>query len=264
MTVLFHAQNIKKTFQIDRGPFKKTLEAPALQNVSLQIEAGSTWGLIGESGSGKTTFGRVVSQLTSADAGSLLFDNIHYDLTQKEGAGDFRKTMQIVFQMAANPLDPMRSIYQILKDPLDLNFKLSPSETHETILKLIEQVKLSPDHLSRYPLQLSGGQRQRICIARALATQPKFLILDEPVSALDVSVQGQIMNLLTALKTELNLTYLFITHDLHLARKFCSHIAVMKSGQIVEAAPVEKLFEQPEHEYTKQLLHALKDEDLKK
>lgn len=261
MAVLFHAENVKKTFQIDRGPFKKTLEAAALQGVSLQIEAGSTWGLIGESGSGKTTLGRVVSQLTPADEGTLLFDGVRYDLTQREAPSDFRKTLQIVFQMAANPLDPLRSIYQILKDPLDLNFKLSPSASHEIILKLIAQVKLSPEHLDRYPLQLSGGQRQRICIARALATQPKFLILDEPVSALDVSVQGQIMNLLTELKTELNLTYLFITHDLHLARKFCSHIAVMQSGQIVEAAPVEKLFGNPEHDYTKHLLLSLTDGD---
>lgn len=257
MTALFHAENINKTFHIDRGPFKKSQKAVALKEVSLRIEKGSTWGLIGESGSGKTTFGRIASQLTLADQGTLYFDGIAYDLTKDYALGDFRKSMQIVFQMAANPLDPMRSIYQLLKDPLDLNFNMTPAESHEAILKLIEQVKLSPDHLNRYPLQLSGGQRQRICIARALATQPKFLILDEPVSALDVSVQGQIMNLLTSLKTDLNLTYLFITHDLHLARKFCSHIAVMKSGEIVEAAPVEELFTHPKSDYTKHLLESL-------
>ncbi len=216
-------------------------------------------GLIGESGSGKTTFGRIVSQLTPADEGTLFFDNCTYDLTGRDSIGDFRKSMQIVFQMASNPLDPMRSIYQLLKDPLDLNFNMKPLEAHDVILKLIDQVKLSPEHLSRYPLQLSGGQRQRICIARALATEPKFLILDEPVSALDVSVQGQIMNLLTALKTELDLTYLFITHDLHLARKFCSHIAVMKSGKIVEAGPVEELFRNPKSDYTNHLLQSLAD-----
>lgn len=257
MTALFQAASISKTFQIDRGPFKSSLVATALKSVSLTIESGSTWGLIGESGSGKTTFGRITSQLALADQGNLIFDGVTYDLTRQNPTAAFRRSLQIVFQMAANPLDPMRSIYQLLKDPLDLNFKMTPAESHEAILKLIDQVKLTPDHLYRYPLQLSGGERQRICIARALATQPKFLILDEPVSALDVSVQGQIMNLLTQLKSELDLTYLFITHDLHLARKFCSHIAVMKSGQIVEAAPAETLFSSPEHAYTQHLLKSL-------
>lgn len=257
MSPWFEIHHLNKTFTVDRGPFQKPFEFKALKAVNLTIEKGECWGLIGESGSGKTTLGRIAARLMTADEGLLNFDGQAYDLSRLSNSPTFRKSLQIVFQMASNPLDPLRTVQQLLKDPLALNFTMSPEEQDKKIAALLTQVGLSEDYLYRYPLQLSGGERQRLCITRALATEPQFLILDEPASALDVSVQGQIMSLLSDLKAELNLTYLFITHDLRLARKFCSHIAVMKDGEIVESGPATLLFENPQHEYTRHLLRFL-------
>lgn len=254
MSDILNVIDIHKYFRVDQGMFKKPLSFHALKGISLSIEKGATFGLIGESGSGKSTLGRVVANLLTADQGQLVFKDQVYDPSSDFASADFRNTLQIVFQMASNPLDPLRTIEQLLADPLKLSHLLPVTEFDKEIDRLLGLVQLPKTYRSRFPLQLSGGERQRICIARALATRPEFLILDEPVSALDVSVQGQIMNLLLELKKEMNLTYLFITHDLHLANKFCTHIGVMKNGVIVEQGAVKHILQNPQHDYTKQLL----------
>ncbi len=254
MSELLQVVQVHKNFRIDQGLLRKPLSFHALKGVSLSIDKGATFGLIGESGSGKSTLGRIIASLMPADAGQLLYKGCAYDPSIDFSNPEFRNSLQIVFQMASNPLDPLRTIEQLLADPLKLSGKVAPSGHDKEIERLLGLVRLPKSYRYRFPLQLSGGERQRICIARALATQPEFLILDEPVSALDVSVQGQIMNLLLDLKSEMDLTYLFITHDLHLANKFCTHIGVMKSGLIVEQGAVKDIMQNPKHEYTKQLL----------
>lgn len=258
MPATFKASHLHKAFRIEQGLLKKPLVFPALIDVSLEINAGATYGLIGESGSGKSTLGRIAANLMEADQGQLFFDGQSYDTTQSFATPQFRRSLQIVFQMASNPLDPLRTIDQLIKDPLMLSQNHAKSELDLEVERLLSLVHLPMDYRNRFPLQLSGGERQRICIARALATGPSFLILDEPVSALDVSVQGQIMNLLVELKSEMNLTYLFITHDLQLANKFCSDIGVMKKGQLVEQGNVKEIMQNPSHEYTQQLLGSRK------
>lgn len=254
MSSFFSVVDLHKNFRIDQGMLKRPLNFPALKGISLSIEKGATYGLIGESGSGKSTLGRIAANLLTADHGQLIYNDKVYDACSNFATPEFRTSLQIVFQMASNPLDPLRSIEQLLKDPLRLSRSMTATERDKEVDNLLQLVHLPKSYRHRFPLQLSGGERQRICIARALATKPDFLILDEPVSALDVSVQGQIMNLLLELKTEMNLTYLFITHDLLLANKFCTDIGVMKNGQLVETGCVKDIMQNPSHAYTKQLL----------
>lgn len=257
MKPILSAKGVCKTYYMQQGLIKPPLPVRALKPTDLCIYPGEVWGLIGESGSGKTTLGRILARLLNADAGEMTFLEAHWPLHEPPKDNHFRKDLQMVFQMAQNPLDPLRTVSQLLEDPIKLHLNLSSQEREQRILALLERVNLESSLLSHLPMQLSGGQRQRICIARAIATEPKFLILDEPVSALDVSVQGQIMNLLAALKQPLGLSYLLITHDLFLARKFCTHIAVMKSGEIVETGTVSAVFETPQSNYTKTLLSSI-------
>lgn len=254
MTAILEVVNLQKQFRVDRGLLKKPMIFPALKGVSLTVNAGATYGLIGESGSGKSTIGRIAANLLMADEGQLIFKGQVYDPSSPFATAAFRRQLQIVFQMASNPLDPLRSVDQLLKDPLRLSLSVPENELDQEAERLLQLVHLPKSYRSRFALQLSGGERQRICIARALATRPEFLILDEPVSALDVSVQGQIMNLLLELKEKMNLSYLFITHDLQLANKFCTDIGVMKEGQLVESGNVKEIMQNPTHDYTKQLL----------
>jgi ABC-type oligopeptide transport system ATPase subunit len=246
--------NISKEFIIKQSPLEKPRIIRALSQIDLTIEKGKTFGLIGESGSGKSTLGKVVTNLLKPDQGEVYFKERDIFKINDKDMRALRKDIQIVFQMALNPLDPKRTVEELLNEPLKIHLKLSQHVIIDKINALLERVGLDETYRNKLPFQLSGGQRQRVIIARAIATEPKFLVLDEPVSALDVSMQGQIMNLLIDLKEELDLTYLFITHDLYLARKFCDQIAVMKDGFIIETGDTAEIMRHPKEEYTKKLI----------
>ena len=231
---------------------------PVLNGVSLGIKKGKTLGLVGESGSGKTTLGRSIVRLTPIDAGSVFFNGCCiYELEETEFL-PYRRKIQMIFQDPFDSLNPKMTIEQILEEPLAIHFQqLSAFERRKRMLTLLDRVKLPRSYLRRYPNALSGGQRQRVGIARALAVEPEILICDEPVSALDVSIQAAIMNLLKDLQAELELTYLFISHDMAVVRYISDTVAVMQSGRIVEYGPVESVYRNPQEAYTKQLLAAI-------
>jgi oligopeptide transport system ATP-binding protein len=225
--------------------------------VSFSIEKGETFGLVGESGSGKTTTGRCILRLIEPSAGEVLFDGRD---VLKLSRGDLRRArrdMQIVFQDPYSSLNPRMRVSDIVEEPLIIHKLGSKSEREARVRQLFGLVGLNPDHLRRYPHEFSGGQRQRIGLARALALNPSLIIADEPVSALDVSVQAQVVNLLMELQERLKLTYLFIAHDLRLVEHICSRVAVMYLGRIVEMGETAKLFASPQHPYTKALLSAI-------
>ncbi|HKS35217.1 MAG TPA: ABC transporter ATP-binding protein [Enterobacteriaceae bacterium] len=226
----------------------------AVNQVSLQIKRGETLGIVGESGSGKTTLGKVILALQKPDSGEVrLADNAWSTLTERERR-PLRARMQTITQDPLSSFDPQFTVAQILRQPLRLRRDLSDAEQQQRILTLLEQVGLTPDLLSRRPGALSGGQRQRVSIAQALASEPEILICDEPVSALDVTTQAQVLDLLVALQRQLGLTMLFISHDLGVVQHMSHRIAVMKDGDIVETGPVGQIFSQPQHPYTRLLL----------
>jgi ABC-type oligopeptide transport system ATPase subunit len=225
--------------------------------VSFSIDEGETFGLVGESGSGKTTTGRCILRLIEPSSGEVRFkgeDVLAFSRTRMRQA---RKDMQIVFQDPYSSLNPRMRVGDIVEEPLVIHKTGPRAERRARVGELFELVGLDPSQLSRYPHQFSGGQRQRIGLARALALHPSLVIADEPVSALDVSVQAQVINLLMDLQDRLKLTYLFIAHDLRLVRHICSRVAVMYLGRIVEMGPTERLFEAPAHPYTRALLSAI-------
>ena len=256
MSNIMEIRNISKKFIIKQSPFVKPRIINALNNINLDIEEGSICGIIGESGSGKSTLGKIIANLLPADKGAVYLDDINISRIKKSEQRAFRKDIQIVFQMALNPLDPKRNVEELLYEPLKIHLKLPHHDIIENIDKLLSSVGLSSEFSSKLPFQMSGGQRQRVIIARAIATKPRLIVLDEPASALDVSMQGQIMNLLIDLRKELGLTYVFITHDLYLARKFCTHIAVMKDGFIIESGNTRDIMTNPKEEYTKKLIQS--------
>jgi ABC-type oligopeptide transport system ATPase subunit len=229
----------------------------AVRNVSFRIPRHSTLGLVGESGSGKTTVGRAIIRLNKPAAGSIVFDGV--DLS---GLGDpafkpYRKRIQMVFQDPYSSLDPRLSVRSSLKEALSLGHPGRKAEWEDMLAEKMRLVGLSPDYLSRYPHEFSGGQRQRIGIARALCVEPEFLICDEPVSSLDVSIQAQILNLLMDLQERFGLSYLFISHDLRVVRHIAREVAVMQRGEIVELKETEELYRAPAHAYTRTLLDAI-------
>lgn len=251
---LITIQNVSKHFPVKPGLLAPVRRIQALDGVSLEIEAGEAVGLVGESGSGKTTLSHLVLSLMQPDEGTLRYRG--KDLAGLKGPAlkQFRKEVQIVFQAGFGALDPLKTVRQLLEEPLRLHGVPCGAGYRAEALRLLSQVGLEAGVLGRRPGQLSGGQRQRVGIARALAVQPTVLVLDEPVSALDVSVQGQIVNLLLDLKAELGLTYLFITHDLKVARHLCDRLAVMHQGRLVEVGATERVMEAPEAPYTRQLM----------
>ena len=254
---LLEVRNLVKEFTRRGGLFQKPSIVRAVDHVSFSIEEGETFGLVGESGSGKTTTGRCILRLIEPSSGEVRFkgeDVLAFSRTRMRQA---RKDMQIVFQDPYSSLNPRMRVGDIVEEPLVIHKTGPRAERRARVGELFELVGLDPSQLSRYPHQFSGGQRQRIGLARALALHPSLIIADEPVSALDVSVQAQVINLLMDLQDRLKLTYLFIAHDLRLVRHICSRVAVMYLGRIVEMGPTERLFDAPAHPYTRALLSAI-------
>jgi oligopeptide transport system ATP-binding protein len=254
---LLEVRHLVKEFSRRRGIFGATSTVKAVDDVSFTVERGETFGLVGESGSGKTTTGRCILRLIEPSSGDVIFDGKD---VLKLSRGDLRRArrdMQIVFQDPYSSLNPRMRVRDIVEEPLVIHKLGSKTERRARVRELFELVGLNPDHLQRHPHEFSGGQRQRIGLARALALNPSFIIADEPVSALDVSVQAQVVNLLMDLQQRLKLTYLFIAHDLRLVEHICSRVAVMYLGKIVEMGETAKLFSAPQHPYTRALLSAI-------
>jgi len=255
---LLIVQDLSKHFSVKRGWLRsETTTVHAVNGISFRIPKGKTLSLVGESGCGKTTAGRVLLRLIEPTSGKVMFDGT--DMHSLEGAAlrAIRRRIQMVFQDPFSSLNPRMTVAATIEEPLVIHRIGTKEERAKRVEELLELVGLPPDSAQRYPHQFSGGQRQRIGIARALALEPDLIVADEPVSALDVSIQAQILNLMRDLQQQLGLTYLFIAHDLSVVRHISDYVAVMYLGKIVEIAPVEKLFDNPFHPYTKALLRAV-------
>jgi peptide/nickel transport system ATP-binding protein/oligopeptide transport system ATP-binding protein len=256
---LLRVENLKVYFPVLGGIFRRKIgEVKAVDDVSFTIGRGRTVGLVGESGSGKTTVGRAIIRLTDPTAGMIYYGDTAVSKLDEGAFRPYRKKIQIIFQDPYNSLNPRLSIFEIIGEALEIHFpQMTRADRRERVAELLDRVGLKRMHLDRYPHEFSGGQRQRVGIARALAVNPEFIVCDEPVSALDVSVQAQIVNLLQDLQEELGLTYLFIAHDLAVVEHISDFVLVMTQGKIVEAASAEAIYENPKHEYTRKLLSAV-------
>lgn len=249
---LIEVVNLKKYFNVGKNKVLK-----AVDNVSFNIKEGETLGLVGESGCGKTTCGRTILGLYEATEGYVFFEGKDVHAMNRSEKLEFKKNAQIIFQDPYASLDPRMTVGEIIGEGLDVHFKLSHKERENRVNELLNMVGLNQEHASRFPHELSGGQRQRVGIARALAVEPKFIVCDEPISALDVSIQAQIVNLLIKLQKELGLTYLFISHDLSMVKHISDRVGVMYLGSMVELAPSFSLYANPLHPYTKALISAI-------
>ena len=258
MDNLIEIKELKKYFYQGGGPFKKKEAIKALDNVSFYIKRNEILGLVGESGCGKTTCGKLILRLINPTSGSIYFDGHDITHLKPKQMSEFRRKMMIIYQDPYGSLDPRMTIGAAIAEPIEVHKLASTKEEKENrIVELMEKVGLTPDQINRYPHEFSGGQRQRIGIARALATNPTFIVADEPVSALDVSIQAQIINLLKDLQKDFGLTLLFITHDLSVIKHTSDRIAVMYAGKLVELASKQDLFREPLHPYTRALLSAI-------
>ncbi|HPX32678.1 MAG TPA: ABC transporter ATP-binding protein [Erysipelotrichaceae bacterium] len=257
--ILLQVIDLKKYFKTTKGMLH------AVDGVSFNIKKGKTLGIVGESGCGKSTTGRSILRLTEPTSGQVIFEGKDILKLSKKEMVAMRKEMQIIFQDPFSSLDPKMTVSQLIKEPLVIHKIFTENEDIEKrVRELMDLVGLTPRLYDSYPHELDGGRRQRIGIARALAVNPKFIVCDEPVSALDVSIQAQILNLLKELQEKLDLTYIFVTHDLSVVYYFADDIAVMYLGKLVEKAPAEELFANPKHPYTQALLSAIPSVDIRK
>jgi len=255
---IVNATNMKKYFPMKEGIFSSKKDyIKAVDNVDIKIQKGETFGLVGESGCGKTTLGRVLIHLIPPTAGTLVFMGSDLTAINKSELRKLRPHMQIVFQDPSSSLNPRMTVKNIIGEPLKINKRFKGEALNAKVLELLKTVGLDEQHMYRYPHEFSGGQKQRIGVARALALNPDFIVLDEPTSSLDVSVQAQILNLFKDLQEKFQLTYLFITHDLSVIKFISDRVAVMYVGKIVEYAPTKDLFWEQLHPYTKALLSAI-------
>jgi ABC-type oligopeptide transport system ATPase subunit len=262
MEKLIELRNIIKIFKSHKLISVKKDDFVAVNNVSLDIHKNTIFGLVGESGCGKTTLARSVMLLDPPSSGKILYDGTDILKLSRKNFSSYRSRMQIVFQDPNSALNPKMSIFNCMKEGL-VNRKYPNTKINGKINELLDLVGISPGHKNRFPHEFSGGQKQRIVIARALSMEPEFLVLDEPVSNLDVSIQAQIINLLLDLKKEFSLTYLFISHDLNLVSYLSDHVAVMYKGQVVESAETEKIMNNPKHPYTLKLFSSAPGKDKK-
>jgi len=255
---LLHVDDLKMHFPIYRGVFQRQVGAVrAVDGVSFDVKRGETLGLVGESGCGKSTTGRTILQLYKPTAGKVEFDGTNLVTLKGEQMRQMRRKMQMIFQDPYASLNPRMTVAQLVGEPLIVHNVATGAEIHERVAHLLELVNLNPAFATRYPHEFSGGQRQRIGVARALALQPSFIICDEPISALDVSIQAQVVNLLEELQEQFSLTYLFIAHDLSMVKHISDRVAVMYLGVIVELATRDELYAKPLHPYTQALLSAV-------
>ncbi len=256
--IILEAKNIKKYFPIKKGFFMREVgQVKAVEDVDFIVRRGETLGLVGESGCGKSTLGRTLIRLYEPTAGEIKFDGSDFLKLSGSALRQKRRDIQMIFQDPYSSLDPRMTVGQVIEQPFIIHGLLEKREREIRVKQLLELVGLKSSHINRYPHEFSGGQRQRIAIARAIALDPKLIICDEPVSALDVSIQAQILNLLKDLQKRLNLTYIFISHDLSVIEHVCDRIAVMYLGRIVELSTREELFANPLHPYTQALLSSI-------
>ena len=263
--VLLRVENLVKYFLVGSArPFRKREQVHAVDGVSLTVRRGQTFGVVGETGCGKSTLARCIARLYDVTGGRIVFDGQDISKISQRQMRPLRREVQMIFQDPIGSLNPRRRVGSIIGDPYAIHNLASGAERKRLVQELMERVGLNPEHFNRFPAEFSGGQRQRIGVARALAFRPKLIICDEPVSALDVSIQAQVINLLTDLQAEFGLTYIFIAHDLSVVRHVSNSVAVMYLGKITEIAPADELFTRPRHPYTGALLSAvpLPDPDL--
>jgi peptide/nickel transport system ATP-binding protein len=260
---LLKARGVSKQFRVGNSilPGGNTI-VHAVDNVSLDVWRGETLGLVGESGCGKSTLGRCLVRLYEITEGKIEFEGVDISTAKTRALRPIRQRMQMVFQDPYSSLNPRRRVADLLAEPLKVHGKRSRAEIKERVAELMRLVELQPDHLNRFPHEFSGGQRQRIGIARAIALEPSLVVADEPVSALDVSIQAQIVNLFADLQERLGLTYVFIAHDLSVVRQVSTRTAVMYLGSIVESGPTEEIFKSPRHPYSEALISAVPVADI--
>ena len=255
---LVEVKNLKVYFPIRAGIFKTVQgTVKAVDDITFEVRRGETLGLVGESGCGKSTTGRALIRLREPTEGTVMFDGVDLTSLKTGPLRRLRRRMQIIFQDPYGSLDPRMTVGSIISEPLETHNLAKGEAKRERVAELLKMVGLDPSYVNRYPHEFSGGQRQRIGVARALAVEPEFIVCDEPISALDVSIQAQVLNLLTDLRDRLGLTYLFIAHDLSVVQHISNRVAVMYLGKIVEMGPTAALFASPQHAYTRALLSAI-------
>jgi len=256
MTPVLEAKNLKRDYHIPGGLLKPSKTVHAVKGVSFKVEQGKTLAIVGESGCGKSTVARMVTMIDPITSGEMLIDGRRIDIVSEPLTPEMRSKVQIVFQNPYGSLNPRKKIGDILTEPLVINTKVPAGERRDRAMAMLKKVGLEEKHYGRYPHMFSGGQRQRVAIARALMLNPRLLVLDEPVSALDLSVQAQVLNLLADLQDEFQLTYVFISHDLSVVRHIADDVMVMYFGEAVEYGSRDQVFNDPQHDYTKTLFAA--------
>ena len=263
MTVpVLEGRNITRDYASGGGLFSRAKKVQALKGISFAVQRGETLAIVGESGCGKSTLARIITLIDPASSGELLLDGQAIAIGKTALPREVRRKVQIVFQNPYGSLNPRQKVGDMLMEQLLLNTDHTPAERRDLALVMLQKVNLLPEHFNRYPHMFSGGQRQRLAIARALMVNPQLLVLDEPVSALDLSVQAQVLNLLADLQDEFNLTYVFISHDLSVVRYIADHVMVMYQGEVVESGTRDAVFTNPQHAYTRTLFAATPQADV--